>query len=144
MKIKTLLSAAIIIAITVSGFSQVQMTTSNVNPDVTKAIDEIKSVDWDKTIYDFEEIEQGTPRSVTFEFKNVSDVPVVISSVRASCGCTATDYTREPVLPGKKATVKATYNATKLGFFQKNVTVNANTPKKSYLLQIKGTVIAKP
>jgi len=29
-------------------------------------------------------------------------MPLYITNVNASCGCTATDYTKEPVAPGAK------------------------------------------
>jgi hypothetical protein len=47
-------------------------------------------------------------------FTNTGSTPLVISNVRGSCGCTVTDYTKEPIAPGKTGNVKATFNAAAL------------------------------
>ena len=60
---------------------------------------------------DFGKIEQGKPVSYVFEFKNTGKDPVVLGNVAASCGCTTPEWTREPVMPLGKGTVKATFNA---------------------------------
>ncbi len=143
MKIKKLIPAVLLIALSTFGFGQQQPSTSNVRQDAPAASNAPQSVKWDKTVYDFKNIEQGKPVSIAFEFTNISDVPFIISNVRTSCGCTATNYTKEPVLPKKKSTITVTYNAAKVGYFQKSITVYANTPEQSYLLEIKGTVDAK-
>jgi pectate lyase len=59
--------------------------------------------------------------------------------VQGSCGCTATDYSKEPIAPGKKGYVTATYNAANMGAFHKTVTVTANTDAPVVLV-IKGEV----
>jgi hypothetical protein len=65
----------------------------------------------------------------------------VITTVQASCGCTVTEYSKDPIAPGEKGFVKATYNAAKTGSFQKTVTVNANTEEGVVQLIIKGEVV---
>ena len=37
-----------------------------------------------------------------FMFTNTGGKPLIINKVKASCGCTATDYTKSPVPPGGK------------------------------------------
>jgi hypothetical protein len=96
---------------------------------------------WVQTLFDFGDIKQNKPVTHTFRFTNNGDGPLIISSVQASCGCTVTDYSKDPVPPGAEGYVKATYNAAKLGVFNKTVTVNANTPGEAVMLTIKGTVI---
>ena len=84
---------------------------------------------------------QNVPVTHTFKFTNNGDDPLIISSVQASCGCTVTDYSKDPVMPGGEGYVKATYNAANVGVFNKTVTVNANTDGQPVLLTIKGTVV---
>jgi hypothetical protein len=76
-----------------------------------------------------------------FRFTNSGDGPLVISSVKASCGCTVTDYSKDPIAPGTEGYVKATYNAAKAGVFTKSVTVNANANESVVQLIIKGEVV---
>ena len=96
-------------------------------------------------IYDFGKIqEENGPASTTFEFTNNGSEPLILSEVRASCGCTTPDWTKEPVAPGEKGFVKATYNAKgRPGVFEKSITVKSNATEgnESVVLTIKGEVI---
>lgn len=95
---------------------------------------------WNETTHDFGKIVQGKPVATEFKFKNTGDVPLVISNVRGSCGCTVTDYTKEAVAPGKEGMVKATFNSARAGVFSKTVTVTANVEGGTETLTIKGEV----
>lgn len=97
-------------------------------------------VAWTATTFDFKDIKQGVPVTHDFTFKNTTKQTVLITSVRASCGCTATDYTKTPVKPGETAYVKATYNAASPGQFSKTVTVTLNENEAPVILTIKGKV----
>jgi len=66
---------------------------------------------------------------------------VIITDVKAACGCTATEYTKTPVKPGETAKVVATYNAAAKGAFTKTVTVTTNAETTPKVLSFKGTVI---
>jgi len=80
-----------------------------------------------------------------FEFVNTGGSDLVIQSVRSSCGCTAPRWTREPVPPGGKGYVAATYNpAGRPGRFSKYVTVISNSNPGSVRLTITGEVEPKP
>ena len=95
---------------------------------------------WSQTSFDFGKIKHNEPVSNTFTFTNEGTEPLVITSVQASCGCTVTEYSKDPIAPGGKGFVKATYNAAKVGQFTKTVTVNANTEDAVVQLTIKGEV----
>jgi len=96
---------------------------------------------WTQTSFDFGNIELNHPVTHEFTFVNSGQVPLVISSVEASCGCTVAQYTKEPIAAGESGFVKATYNAAKTGVFNKTVTVHANTENGITLLSITGTVV---
>lgn len=113
-------------------------------PTKSKSIEKIKEangITWKSESIDLGEIPQNKPKEVDFEFKNTGKTAVVITNVKASCGCTATDYTKTPVQPGGTATVKATYNAAAKGTFSKTVTVTTNADDIPKVLSFKGTVI---
>mgnify|MGYP002777701419 CR=1 FL=1 len=95
-----------------------------------------------KEAHDFGKIEQGKPVTFTFEFTNTGADPVIISNASPSCGCTAPDWTRTPVLPGQKGYVKATFNAASVGGFNKVVTVVSNAERSSIQLTLTGEVLA--
>ena len=70
-------------------------------------------IKFDKTTHNFGTFSESSPVvSCTFTFTNVGDAPLVIHQAVASCGCTVPEYTQEPVMPGKKGTIKITYNGT--------------------------------
>lgn len=98
-------------------------------------------ISWKSDSVDLGEIPQNKPKEVDFEFKNTGKTAVIITNVKASCGCTATDYTKEPIQPGGTATVKATYNAANKGTFSKTVSVTTNAEDTPKVLSFKGTVI---
>ena len=95
---------------------------------------------WAKDSHDFGEIPKGTPVSVEFSFTNTGDAPLIIKDVVTSCGCTASDYAQEPIMPGKSSKIKVSYNAATVGAFTKTITVNSNSAEASKVLHIKGTV----
>lgn len=96
---------------------------------------------WIKTEHDFGNIVQQNPVTYEFEFTNKGQAPLVISEVEGSCGCTVTEYTKDPVIPGQKGKVKATFDAAAPGKFRKSIKVVANVEGGPEYLYIKGTVM---
>ena|SRR5450631_2344538 len=100
---------------------------------------------FEKTVHDFGNINEGTMATFEFAFTNTGKVPLVISNVQPSCGCTTPEWSREPIAPGAKGKVKAIYNTYgRPGNFQKYVTVKSNAATGSVDLTIKGVVLTKP
>lgn len=102
------------------------------------------TVDFGTKVHDFGVIpEEGGKVTTTFVFKNTGKKNFVITKVQASCGCTTPDWSKEPIAPGKKGYVKATYNpAGRPGNFSKSITVTSNAG--TVVLNIKGQVTPKP
>jgi len=99
---------------------------------------------WDKMVNDFGDIAQNVPKTAEFTLTNAGKEPLIISSAKASCGCTNLKYASEPILPGKTSVVSATYNAAAQGVFTKTVTVVTNADPNPVVLQIKGNVLPAP
>ena len=121
-------------------FTYGQELAMNIKPE-NKLNPENAIFAWNATEFDFGQIKAGIPVSYEFTFTNSGEIPLVISTVQASCGCTVTSYTKEPIEPGGTGFVKATYNAANVGQFTKTVTVNANTEEGVAKLTIKGEVV---
>ncbi len=80
-------------------------------------------------------------QTTTFQFTNNGEVPLVLNSVRASCGCTTPKWTREPVAPGKTGEIQVSYNPkNRPGAFNKSVMVRSNAANGTTILRIKGRV----
>jgi len=129
----------IIIGIIGTAIAQ-QPLASNATPQHA-FIKEIGTFRWNETLFDFGQIKVNNPVTHEFSFVNAGDAPLVITSVQASCGCTVTKYSKDPISPGSSGFVTATYDAAKVGVFTKTVTVNANTDGGAVLLTIKGEVV---
>ena len=97
--------------------------------------------------HDFGTIKEEDGRVThVFTFKNVTDGPLTIKNVRASCGCTTPAWSREPIAPGAEAQITVTYNATgRPGAFHKSVTVTLSDGTQDFtqVLFIKGKVTPK-
>jgi hypothetical protein len=111
------------------------MSTTDMRESAAEA-----AFNWTQTTYDFGKIKRNTPVTHEFRFINNGNDPLIITSVKASCGCTVAEYTKDPVAPGAEGFVKATYNAATEGAFTKTITVNSNTSDGVVTLIIKGEV----
>jgi hypothetical protein len=94
------------------------------------------------TTHDFGSKPQGKPVSTEFEFTNGGTDPLVLETVKASCGCTTPEWTKEPVMPGKKGTIKVQYNMAREGAFNKTITVTTKDAE-TIILTITGNAIAQ-
>jgi hypothetical protein len=104
------------------------------------------TIAFDKVDHDFGKFkEEDGNVSHEFIFTNTGNEPLIINRVVSSCGCTATNWTKEPVVPGGKGYVKAEYNPrNRPGKFNKTVTVFTNTQQRTIILRITGDVIPRP
>jgi hypothetical protein len=134
LKISALLLAGLLLSFTPAHQAPVSTAASGLT-------DKTVSIEWKKTEIDLGEIAQNQPVTVEFEFKNTGEAPVIISNVQASCGCTATNFSKTPVMPGESTKITATYNAASKGSFKKTVTVSTNAKTAPETLTLTGTVI---
>lgn len=124
----------LLMAVATAGFAQVNLVTDEeVDPNAPV-------FSWVEEVHDFGNIPMGIPVTHKFEFTNTGKSPLIISNVQKTCGCTVTDWSKEPILPGGKGFVTSEFNAARAGAFNKAITVqsNASTPNKK--LYFKGTV----
>ncbi len=68
-------------------------------------------------------IKQGVPTKGTFTLTNISSQALIIEQANPTCGCTISDYTKEPIATGKNGVINATFNAANPGHFDKHLTV---------------------
>jgi hypothetical protein len=117
----------------VSAASFAQTTTTPAAPIEFKAVK-----------YSFGKVPQNVPVTTTFSFTNKSDKPVIIETATAECGCTTPEYPKTPILKGKAAEIKVTYNAAAAGRFTKNVHVKVAGFQQPIQLTIDGEVVTAP
>lgn len=104
-------------------------------------------ITFEEKVHDFgDQIPKGSKDvECEFVFTNTGNEPLILSNVRANCGCTTPSWERQPVLPGKQGKIKAKYTTThRVSKFRKQITVSSNAKNGSQILTIKGTVVEAP
>lgn len=80
--------------------------------------------------FDFGNIKKGDKVNHIYEITNTGTSPLVISEVKPGCGCTAPEFTKEPILPGKKGKITLSFDSSSFdGAVQKFADVYANVEK---------------
>lgn len=101
-------------------------------------------ISFTESSYDFGEIEQGEIVEYVFEFKNTGTAPVILADVRTTCGCTASEWLREPIAPGITSKIKVTFNSSgKIGTQNKVITVISNATNNPERVSIITNVLPK-
>ncbi len=91
--------------------------------------------------WDFGRIKEDESPVHIFTIKNIGREELIISRVRASCGCTATMLSSDNIRPGKSAELKVTFNPVGYnGLVKKDIYIESNDPQ---LPKTKITVIAE-
>jgi hypothetical protein len=92
--------------------------------------------------HDFGKIKQGVPVTFNFEFKNISDKPVVVENASASCGCTVPEKPEKPIGPGETGKIKVQFNAAAAAPFNKDVYIKFAGVDQQKIVRISGEVVA--
>ena len=90
---------------------------------------------FEEDAFDFGEVDAGAVLEHTFTFTNEGVVPLIITDVRSTCGCTVADWPRNAIPPGKSGEIPVKFDTkNKNGRQSKPVTITANTyPSKSVI-----------
>jgi len=82
--------------------------------------------------WNFGKIKENEKANHIFTITNTGGEELVISRVRASCGCTATMLSSDHILPGKSAELKTTFNPSGYkGEVKKTIYIESNDPELS-------------
>lgn len=101
------------------------------------------------TVFNFGKILDGERVSHDFVFTNTGEGDLIISNVQASCGCTTPDWTKDPIKPGEKGTVKAEFNSSGRGtpeavVHEKSITVDfSNSTVPLAVLKFRAKILSK-
>lgn len=124
MKLKAIFPLFLLVLISYAGFAQ-------------------GKISFEKEAHEFGTIkeEEGNVKYV-FSFKNTGNKDLNLEQVKASCGCTTPDWTREPIPAGGEGFVSAEFNPkNRPGKFEKFITVKTDGQQpKVIFLRIKGQV----
>ncbi len=95
-------------------------------------------------MYNFGKVRQGDKINTSFFFKNTGNQPLIILQVQTSCGCTVSNWSRDPVLPGQTGEINVTFDSGEqkdhTGDQKKVLLVISNSIEKEQQLVLLGQV----
>ncbi|MDO9510796.1 MAG: DUF1573 domain-containing protein [Bacteroidales bacterium] len=147
---KTLIKAVFVISICGIMVSCNQDTNRHLSSDLVKnsatasgdSSDDMPVISFEELTHEFGKIISGEKVSYGFKFKNTGKSDLLISSVSASCGCTAPSYPSKPIAPGEEGVIMVSFNSeNRKGFQHKTITVSSNSNPANVVLNIKADVI---
>lgn len=99
------------------------------------------AVEWQTPMeHDFGTLQHNEPQTYDFIFTNITEDPILIDNVRTSCGCTASEWTLEPILPDSSSYIRIEYDAERKGYFRKKIAVFFSGQRKADKLWVEGVV----
>jgi len=99
---------------------------------------------FEETEFDFGTVAEGDILKHSFSFTNTGNAPLVIVNAKGSCGCTVSNWPKEPIAPGASKEMLVTFNTNgKPNQQNKQVTITTNTSAGKHILKIKAMVTPK-
>jgi hypothetical protein len=104
-------------------------------------VNELPVLSFADTTHDFGVLTAGETVETEFNFQNTGKSTLVLAGATSSCGCTIPEFSREPIAPGGKGTLKVTFSsAGKQGHIVKAITVASNAYPSVRVLTITAEV----
>jgi len=124
-----------------------QISTQDVHNPITADgeadMSNLPEFDFPVKEYNFGTVIQGEKVSYTFTFTNTGGSELIISNVKASCGCTSPKYSKEPIKPGEKGNIEVIFDSHgRHGEQNKTIKVFANTQPKTEELRILCNIVS--
>ncbi len=103
-------------------------------------------IKFEKLVHDFGDINEGDKVETTFNFKNVGKSELLITKIKASCGCTVpSNWSKEPIMPGQESSFTVKFNSrNKPNKQHKTITLTCNTNKGRETVKITANVKPDP
>ncbi|MBC7390632.1 MAG: DUF1573 domain-containing protein [Opitutaceae bacterium] len=124
-------------------FNLVLLTTTTCQklPDVSDSTN-LPVLQWEHNSFDFGTLPQGTKVSHEYKFKNTGSLPLIISNVLVTCGCTVPKWPKIPIPPKKTGTITIFFNSKgKIGVQNKTITILTNSKAGKESLMFSATVL---
>lgn len=101
-------------------------------------------IQFEKTVCDLGTVKLNQVVTDTYTFTNIGKKPLLLYNVVSACNCTKVEYSKAPVMPGKKGTIKVIFSATEpkdVGARSKRITVDSNAESDRVILTLKANVV---
>ena len=105
------------------------------------AQEKVAKIEFKTDTIDYGTIEKGSDGIRVFEFTNTGNAPLIISSVKSTCGCTIPKKPDGPIMPDETGQIEVKYDTNRVNPIRKTITVTSNADTPTIALKIKGEVI---
>ncbi len=133
-----------------NGLQEVRLDEKVANKDIirnpvsaSQPLDTINvaKMEFESQEFDFGTVKQGTTVKHTFKFKNIGKVPLVITNVQGTCGCTTPQWNKGTIAANASDEIKVEFD-TKNAVDQqlKVITIDANIYPAQTTLRLRGFV----
>jgi hypothetical protein len=104
----------------------------------------IAKIQFERLIYTFGSVKEGTMVKQSFSFTNTGRVPLLINDCRSTCGCTVPEWPKKAIMPGESGSITVQFNTEGRKYDQdRPVTIIANTYPKNTIIRLQGFVEPK-
>ncbi|TAF32184.1 MAG: DUF1573 domain-containing protein [Cytophagales bacterium] len=104
--------------------------------------EDASEISFNEVSYDFGSVREGRVVEKVFVYKNTGNLPLILTGVRTTCGCTATEWSQTPLEPGKSAQIKVKFDTMgKVGKQNKSITIISNAKTPAMRLALMGMVL---
>lgn len=142
------IATALVISVLAASCNSSANTTEGTAETVTESAStpetgaaEFAVVEIENDTYDFGVVNEGEKVKHEYVFTNTGNTPLIISSVRASCGCTTPNYPKEPINPGEQSKIEVVFDTSNQpGMQHKVITMLSNTEDSQTIFHLKGQV----
>jgi hypothetical protein len=102
----------------------------------------VAMIAFEHEVYNFGTVEQGAEIRHSFEFTNKGNAPLLISNVKATCGCTIPEWPEAPIVPGESGEISVLFKTVnRINYQEKPIIIYANTLPNKTILKLKGNII---
>lgn len=129
---KVLIALMMLVGIGLTARAQ-ESVIEDINPNAPE-------ITFDTELIDYGTVEYGSNGFKEFKFKNTGKSPLIITNATAGCNCTVPEWPKEPIPPGKTGIIKVKYDTTRVGSFEKAITITSNAKTPNKVIRIKGVV----
>jgi hypothetical protein len=101
----------------------------------------VAKITFSESTYEFKDVDAGAVVTHDFAFTNNGKVPLIISNVRSTCGCTVADWPKTAIAPGEGGVIPVRFDTkNKSGKQNKPITITANTIPAKTVIYLNGQV----
>ena len=114
---------------TLAAFLPACNNTVKVNQQPAADTAHYTTVQWLDSVVNFGSIKMGEQIEIRFRVRNSGHQPLYLTDVKAVCGCTVADYTRQAISPGDTGIVVGSFDSKKahVGTVRKSILATTNS-----------------